>query len=397
MVIGGPRAAAAQEAAPLDEAAFIAALEARDPRLARLAAEAAVGTAETTAAGMRSNPALAIDREEVFPDGGVATSYVRLSWPLDLAGRRTRRVAAARTSARAVTAELETARALIVIEGLRAFYDAAYARQRVEVLRGDRESLARAVEVVRKRSGAGAASGYDLQRIELELAGYDDELASAEDDHARSRAALGALIGVEAVDAASDLSLPAAPASVDALAPGAVTARGDYRAAQLRADSAGQRAALAGRGWIPDLGLSAGAMSADVGTETAFGYTVGLTLSLPIFDRGQGERARAEAARRVAEADRRVIEAAVPRQIGIARDSLARRIAQAERLATEQLARLDALTRAAEAGYREGETGIVELLDAYRTARATRLRDLELRRDARLAALDLWLALGRRP
>ena len=40
---------------------------------------------------------------------------------------------------------------------------------------------------------------------------------------------------------------------------------------------------------------------------------------------------------------------------------------------------------------------IVELLDAYRTARAVRLRDLELRRDARLAELDLWLALGRRP
>ena len=71
--------------------------------------------------------------------------------------------------------------------------------------------------------------------------------------------------------------------------------------------------------------------------------------------------------------------------------------AQAERLAGDQLARLDPLLRAAETGYREGEAGIVELLDAYRTARGVRLRDLELRRDARLAELDLWLALGRRP
>ena len=40
---------------------------------------------------------------------------------------------------------------------------------------------------------------------------------------------------------------------------------------------------------------------------------------------------------------------------------------------------------------------VVELVDAYTAARDTRLRDLDLRRDARLAEIDLWLALGRRP
>ena len=346
---------------------------------------------------MRANPTLAIDREEVFPDGGVATHYLRVLWPIDLAGRRSRRVAAARTDARAVAADTEAARVALVVDGLRAFYQAAHARLHLDLLRADRDALARAADVVRKRSGAGAASGYDQQRIELELAAYDDLLASAEDEHARSRAALGGLVGVAAVDATSELALPPTPAPAETLVPGAVEARGDHRATGLRAEAAAQRAALADRGWIPELGVAAGAMSTEVGTDTAFGYTVGLTLSLPIFDRGQGDRARAAAERQAAAAARRVLDATVPAQIRLTRDALARRIEQARRVTTDQLARLDQLLRTAESGYREGQTGIVELLDAYRTARTTRLRDLELRRDAQLARLELWLALGRRP
>jgi len=392
-----PQIAAAQDAPSMDEAAFIAALEERDPRLAQFAAAIDVAVAEALAAGVRPNPMLAIDREEVFPDGGVATNYLRVLWPIDLAGRRSRRVAAARTDARAVAAGTETARVALIVEGLRAFYQAAHARLHLDLLRADRDALARAAEVVRKRSGAGATSGYDQQRIELELAAYDDLIASAEDAHERGRAVLGGLVGVTAIDATADLALPAGPAPAEAMISGAVEARGDHRAAGLRADAADQRSRLAGRGWIPEVSVSAGAMSAEVGTDTAFGYTVGLTLSLPIFDRGQGDRARAAAERHTAAAERRVLEATVPAQIRVARDGLARRIEQARRVTTDQLARLDQLLRTAETGYREGQTGIVELLDAYRTARTTRLRDLELRRDAQFARLELWLALGHRP
>ena len=53
-------------------------------------------------------------------------------------------------------------------------------------------------------------------------------------------------------------------------------------------------------------------MSADVGDETALGYTLGLAFPLPIFERGQAERARASAARRAAEADTRWLETQVP-------------------------------------------------------------------------------------
>lgn len=380
----------------MDEAQFVAALEAADPRFERLHAEVGVAKAEVALEGARPNPSVSFDREALFPDGGsAATHYARVLWPLDLSGRRGRRMAGARTATAAVAADADAARVALVLDGLRVFTEAAYARQEVALSRAERATLARVVDAVRKRASAGAASGYDLQRFELELAAYDDRIASAETRLLELRAQVAALVGrpAESIDAASALALPALPAPLDDV----LAERGDYRAAKLRARSADQRADAAARGWIPDLGLSAGFMASGVGAETAIGYTIGLTVALPIFDRGGPQVARARAIRRVAEAETRIIEAQVPAAVRARHTTLRLRIAQAQRLASEQLARLDALLRAAETGYREGHTGVVELLDAYETARDTRLRDLELRRDARLAELELMRALGRRP
>jgi cobalt-zinc-cadmium efflux system outer membrane protein len=399
-LLAGSRAgtARAQVAAlPLDEAAFVAALERDDPRAPLIAATIARGDADVLAAGVRPNPELQLEREQALAPDRAATSYARVAVSVDLAGRRPRRIAVARAEVDALRAEADRARVVRTIDGLRAFNHAAYAARVLALVLAERAPLARAVEVVRRRGVAGAGSGYDVQRIELELAAYDDQVAAAEAALATARAQLGAQLGVAAVDAASDLALPAAPASIEALAAGAVEARGDFRAAAARRTAADAWAGLAARGSIPDLDVIVGVMANDGAGGAGIGATLGLALSLPTFDRGQGAAAQARAAHAVAVAEQQWLAATVPSQIAIARDAVVRSRAQAERLTSDQLARLDPLLRAAETGYREGAAGLVELLDAYRAARGARLRDLELRRDARLAELDLWLALGHRP
>ena len=383
----------------VDEVQFLEQLGRVDPRFERLAADIETARAEVVAAGIRAEPQIAIDREEVFSNGGLATNYARLTVPVDVSGRRGRRVAAARNAADAVIAAGERARVEIVIESMRVFEESAYARRYVEALRAERDALVRLVEVVRKRAGAGASSGYDLQRFELELTVYDDLITSAETRLLEARTQLAALVGRpdELVDAATPFDLPGPPPPLATLTPAVLDGRGDYRAARLRRESAAQLVRAADRAWIPTLGLSAGAMSQDVGTETALGYTVGVSFSLPVFDRGRAAKGRARGEGRAAAADARLIETRIAAVLRAKHATVVRRIAQAEQLATTQLARLDSLLRAAETAYREGASGVVELLDAYQTARDTRLRDLELRRDARLAALDLWLVLGRRP
>jgi cobalt-zinc-cadmium efflux system outer membrane protein len=404
MIVAGAALARGASAEPsavpaIEEGRLVTMLGPGDPRAARIAAEVDAARADVVAAGVRPDPSVSVEREEVFPDGGLATSYLRLAVPLEISGRRGARVSAARALVEAAAAEGDGARWQLSIEALRRFRIAAYERARVELLRAERAALVQAVEVVRKRTTAGAASGYHLQRIELELAAYDDRIAAAETELATARIELGALVGMAAgVDAAGTLELPGDPPALEALLGAAVHERADYRAAGARLEGARALSRAAGRAWIPELAVSGGVMAQDVGDgATARGYAAGLSLSIPIFDRGQAERARAAAQRRAAEAERRVLERDVPAAVRARHQALAQILARARAVRRDQLARLDQLLRSAETGYREGGGNVVELLDAYAAARDTRLRELELRRDARLAELGLWLALGRRP
>jgi outer membrane protein, heavy metal efflux system len=383
----------------IDEATLIRAIESADPRVDRIAAGEDAAAANVQMARIRPEPRIAVDREEVFPSGGgLATNYLRLMVPLDLSGRRGRAVAAATATHGAARAQGQLDRFVLVVDGLRVFREAAYLRLRVTLMTSERGALARALDVVAKRAKAGEASGYDQQRLQLELAAYDDLIASTTTDLHAAQRRLAMLVGRtgERVDAQGELVVTQAPA-LEPLLADALARRGDYRGAMLRLDAAAAERAAADRTWVPALELTAGVMSSDVGTESATGYVAGLSFNLPIFDRGAAGRARAEAARRAAGADARLLERAVPAELRIAHETWSARIEQEARFQSTQLARLDQLLRSAESAYRDGGGSIVELLDAYRSARDARLRDLELRREASLAELDLWLALGRRP
>jgi cobalt-zinc-cadmium efflux system outer membrane protein len=397
-IVAAAGAAFGQAAAPaIDEAQLVAELEANDVRRAVVAAKVAAARADVAAAQVRGNPSLSIEREEPFADStGLPTNYLRLTVPFDVSGSRGRRIAAAETGVRAATRDAARGHFELIVDGLRAFDDAAHARMQVEILTVARESLVRAVEIARQRSKAGAASGYEVQRFELELEGHDDELASAQIELRRARARLAASIGrTGELDARATLELPAAVPALDALLSKAA-GRDDLRAAQLRGEAATGRAGAADRGWVPAPSLTAGAMTADLGDRTGTGYVAGLALAVPIFDRGQSDRAKAVADRQVADAEARWLARHIPSAVHTAHATLLARIEQARRITAGQLDRLDLILRAAETAFREGNASVVELLDAHRAARAVRLRALELRHHVARDKRELELAVGQR-
>ena len=390
--------ARAQPTVPaIDEATFVAELKAKDPRTAVAAAKLAAARADVAAARVRPNPSISIEREEPFVDGtGLATNYLRLSVPFDISGRRSRQISAAEASVRAASSDATQTRHELVIQALRVFDDAARARLYVQILTDSRASLVRAVEIARKRGKAGDASGYEIQRFELELAGHDDDLATAQIELARARAQLAAVTGrIGELDASSTLDLPTAVPEVEALLAKA-NDRGDLRAAKLRGEAANGRASAAGRGWVPTPTLTAGAMTADLGDQTGTGYVAGLALTIPVFDRGQGDKARASAERQLANAEVRWLERQIPSAVHVAHATLVARIEQARRLATGQLDRLDVILVAAETAFREGNASVVELLDAHRAARGVRVRALDLRHQVARDKRELELAVGQR-
>jgi cobalt-zinc-cadmium efflux system outer membrane protein len=122
--------------------------------------------------------------------------------------------------------------------------------------------------------------------------------------------------------------------------------------------------------------------------------TFGLSLPLPVFDRGQAGVARARAETRRARlrttAVERVARGEYDRAVAVVRDREEALQQWQEHLA-EAVPRLRAMAREAYAG---GVSSVLELIDAERTHLQARLRGLELSRAVALARIDLDAARG---
>jgi cobalt-zinc-cadmium efflux system outer membrane protein len=91
------------------------------------------------------------------------------------------------------------------------------------------------------------------------------------------------------------------------------------------------------------------------------------------------------------DAERASIEGRIRSEIIGASEVLSMRQAA---LAQEQEGAADELVQIAEVAYREGEVGILELLDSVRTASRAKARTIDLRLEARLAQIALERAVG---
>jgi cobalt-zinc-cadmium efflux system outer membrane protein len=384
----------ADPAAPietLDEATFVARALSRSPRRATYAARRSVANTEARAVAVRPNLSFSYDREAV---PGLSTDdFVRVGWVIDVAGRRDLAIAAANAGANAERLDVDREAFVFAIDAQLAYLDAVYAHAQLARLDDARRDLVELVAALRSRSRQGEASGYDADRVALELDGLDDERAGMRRAVELAQLRLGAVLGEpDAAYAPSGvLALPSLPP------PAASPRRPDIDAARARADRADHEAAAARRTWIPRLNLAAGVVLSSSTNGNGLGYLVSLGGDLPVFNRGGGatERARAEATRWRSEAAALAHE--VRSEVIQARRELELRIDQAASYAAGVAARVLDLQRRTLVAYREGDRTILEMLDAQRAARTATLRVVELTYEARRAALKLVRAEGSAP
>lgn len=387
----GPGLAAAET---LDQPTFLRRFEAFDPRPAVLASRIQLALAQVSAAAVRPNPALSLDREDTFANGqGDAQNILKLEVPFDLSGRRAVEMQAAEAGARAVKAEVAGERHQLRLQALALYREAAFARQRVEVLAGQLQGLSAAVETLRKRVAAGHTAGYDLDRLELELADWQARLADAELERTLAEQGLAILVGAaQPVQAEpvvlAEVSTPSALLGLD---------RADVQAAQASMDQADLEAKAAKRRTLPGLSLSGGMKTQDRQDQLAVGYAVGVSLSLPVFDRGEAQAAVAAARKHQAQAQKTALDLQIPRAIRLAQTVLQLRLDQLRQREQALGPKLERLVVQTESGWRKGERSVFELVDVWRTARDSRLRLLDLRQAASGSELELWRATGKLP
>lgn len=362
---------------------------------------AALGEAERAAAEARvraiprfDNPEASVSRESISGSAGQETEWhAGVDQPLDISGQRSSLRQAARSEAQAVSAEVARRRQERIAETREAFAGCAASAEKVAIAERYAVRLKEAERIIDLRTRSGDTASYDLRRLRVEARSAEADLRIANGEAAAECVALARLTGI--VDARPSVSLTAMlPASPTSAGIHAAANRQDLVAREARVAAAGAEVSAAQRARIPDLSVGVGYKRISNDDGSAGGPTVGLGVRLPIFSNGGAVVSEARARQRVREAElalaRREADASIAS--AAARTSAATAAAQEAREAADDASRLGTI---AEAAYQGGETGIIELVDAYRTARDAELNIVELTERAVRATIAQSLAEGK--
>ena len=343
-----------------------------------------------------TNPELAYTREQTHGAAGTGEDYLWLAQTLDLGGRRHLRGRAAMLRSESVAARGESFKLQLAAEVRLRYHDVLYRRLRAEALATWSQRLTTALTAIAAREKAGDVARYDRRRLERELA-----LARAREEVEATALvkAWARLAALAELDAAVPRTIPGAllPATRPEPADQYIArsaARPDIRALERAEAATGLDHRAAARARVPELTVGAGWKGVQYAGLRSDGFVLNAIVTLPVVDRGQGGRRRADAEGQ-----------ALRGRVALARQELAGEIvglrAEADRLhvLAEQFTRerrrdADELMRIADAAYRGGELGILELLDAYRGAVDDELQGLDLALMARRARIELERAAG---
>jgi outer membrane protein TolC len=132
----------------------------------------------------------------------------------------------------------------------------------------------------------------------------------------------------------------------------------------------------------------------NLGAASGYGYVIGVSLNIPLFDHGQAQRQQAEAQRSLATARSEALTRTIGAEVQNALATYRTAREELSRFEAQTSGQIDALLAAAQSGYREGERTIVELLDAQRAQTDVAERRLSLLGSAKRAEARLRAAAG---
>lgn len=357
--------------------------------------EVEVSAGDALRARMWPNPVASYTREQTWGGSNRSSEdYALLTQSFEISGRRGLRGEAADSRVRAATARGASSRLVLEAEVRTRFHDLLALEARTAAVREALRRTEKLAAAIALRERAGDVSGYDRRRLEREHASLAARLAVEQARAERARARLGGLLGektpvrvVGALLPQEELASPEALADRVGTRPDLLALADEARAGRLEQQAAG-------RWWIPELALTGGYKGIGLDGQRLDGFVAGIAIPLPVFDRSQDEAmrgtglAKAANARLTLEAD---MAGAEVRGLRIEAADLS---AAARRFRAEATGTSLALTVTAEAAYRGGELGILELVDAHRGALDAEVQAVDLEWAARKARIELDLAVG---
>src|SRR5918995_2791335 len=356
-------------------------------RAIRLDAE--VVRREQAGRALLSNPSIAYTRE-----GAGYTEFLQAEQFLPIFGSRGALARAGRAATVAAEAERDGR-----LWQLRTDAQTLVARLLAEQEKSEASAVTvreieRIIALLRIREKEGEGSRFDRVRAEQELADARQISLDATASAAEVRAAIAAVVtdGTRVTRVAGTLYLDRAVPSAETLSERALTTRGELRALSAASERFRLEADAARRAKLPAPTLVGGLKRADDASGRQNGGVFGVNVTIPLFDSGRRDVARWLAERDRTEAERALTTQNIRAQVMATSEVLTLR--QEAIRAAEAASPASELTQIAEISYTEGEAGILELLDAHRTAARARLRAIDMRLAARLTQIALERVVG---
>ncbi|WP_225206105.1 efflux transporter outer membrane subunit [Novosphingobium huizhouense] len=395
---GDPRLTALVEAALARNADIaIAAARVREARAQQaLARSALLPTLDAAASGADSrsiNPfGQAVEQQAAQPQ-------LQAAWELDLFGRLSDQVSAARSAWLASQAARDAARLSVASATASAYVTLlalddrlAVARRTAAIRKGSRDLIARRVQF-------GYSPKLELQQAEVDYQSALLLVPALEQARARQENALSVLVGTQPgpIERGAGLAALTSPALPDTMPSELLRRRPDVAQAEWQLAASDSNLAAARKRFLPQVRLSASAGAAFSSLlDGPIGlWSVGGSVLAPLFEGGR-LRAGAETAAAQRDAAAFAYRKAALAAFRDVNDALAA-VEALDRQVQIQTRQRDALAEAdrlATNRYREGYSPLLEQLDTQRGLLSAELALIQTRADALAARISLYQALG---
>jgi len=377
-------------AGPLTLAGAVDRALAANPSIAAARLQRPIDIAGVGVAGERLNPELAYEASKETPRQSITATF-----PIELGGKRSRRIDLANATVAVGDAELARVTAEIRNEVRRAYFEVVAGDVRVQIADDVRVLALRARDAAKARVNAGDVPQSDLTQSELVLANGENDLSAARGEAAAVRAELNALLGQPAdtpLSLTDTLTANPLPSAADAMAQ-ATSGNGELQVIDRRIAEQTAKVGLSKALTKPDM-FAGGGFVYDAEPEFRYGWRVSFGVTLPVFTTHKQAVTFEEGTLTRLQAERAVVLARIGGGIGAA---LARATAARDRITRYDSTILPLAIEAerqAQVAYNSGQIGLPALIQALQLARDTRQRGLDAGLDYQRALADLERAIG---
>jgi cobalt-zinc-cadmium efflux system outer membrane protein len=362
----------------LDDA--IERLLAANPHLAVKFQDIPQARADILTAGLRNNPFLFVSASDVpyqsySPQRPGSTSYdLTVIQPIDVSGKHKNAILLARQAKDVMEAQFQDAVRTEIDKLYTAYADVLEAREAVRAAKAGVSGLEEFVRLTRELVGQQLRAQTELTTAELRLANARDALQRTEAASLKARQNLAVLLALRPEQAGGlvlrgSLRVPSPPLPcADELVRLALQTRPDLAAYHLGIERARADVRLARAEGIDNAFLFYTPYTvvdySPQNQQSANGWGLGVLLPAPIFNRNQGNVARANVNVKQTEIEQHGLELQIVREVQEATAEYASSRAIVERFEKEILTDARSLRDAKQELYAKGQAGLDEVLQA---------------------------------